>query len=243
MNPLITDNSLDTRSPIIVALDYNNEKDVLNFITQISPDLCKLKVGKELFTACGPKLVEKLVISGYDVFLDLKFHDIPNTVYNACKVATDLGVWMMNVHTSGGSKMLNMAREAVNSSNNSQYKPLLIGVTVLTSMDSDDLKEIGVNEPLEVHVNNLARLAFNAELDGVVCSAHEASSIKAHTSPSFLTVSPGIRLIDNIADDQTRIMTPKKAQENQVDYMVIGRPITKANNPYEVLTQIVNDIL
>ncbi len=240
MNPLMTDNSPTTHSPIIVALDYNNEKDVLNFITQIDPTLCRIKIGKELFTACGPKLVEKLVVSGYDVFLDLKFHDIPNTVYNACKMASELGVWMMNVHASGGSKMLHMAHEAINEST---HKPLLIGVTVLTSMDNTDLHEIGITDSLENHVVNLAKLAFACQLDGVVCSAHEAPAIKSNTSTEFLTVSPGIRLTHNLADDQTRIMTPKMAMQNQVDYMVIGRPITQATNPHEVLTNIINMII
>ncbi|MFN8769901.1 MAG: orotidine-5'-phosphate decarboxylase [Neisseriaceae bacterium] len=236
MNPLIIDTTINTHSPIIVALDYNNEHDVMNFVAKIDPSLCRLKVGKELFTSCGPKLVEKLVISGYDVFLDLKFHDIPNTVYKACKAASQLGIWMLNVHISGGSEMLKSAKQAIDESLN---KPLLIGVTVLTSHGQEVLHEIGIHDNLESHVVKLAKLAFNNQLDGVVCSALESKIIKANTADTFLTITPGIRLTTNKTDDQTRIVTPKQALvDHKVDYMVIGRPITQAEDPYTVLNEI-----
>ena len=219
-------------SPIIVALDYNNESDVMQFIAKLEPNLCKLKVGKELFTSCGPKLIEKLIVSGFDVFLDLKFHDIPNTVYKACKVATDLGVWMLNVHISGGQKMLEMARMAINEST---HKPLLIGVTVLTSMNQHDLQQVGINIDLQTHVKNLAKLAYTCGLDGVVCSAHEAQFIKNVTHQNFLTICPGIRLDNSPTDDQQRIMTVTQALNNHADFLVIGRPITQSINPYKTL--------
>ena len=245
MNPLMIDNSTETKSPIIVALDYNNEHDVLNFISKVSPSVCRLKVGKELFTACGPKIVEKLVLSGYDVFLDLKFHDIPNTVYNACKVASELGVWMLNVHCSGGKKMMS---DAVHAINDSTHKPLLIGVTILTSMSQDDFNEIGGHGELKTYVTNLAKLAHSSGLDGVVCSALEASIIKQNTANNFLTVTPGIRLQHNdkdvptMKDDQTRIMHPIDAIQNKADYLVIGRPITQAIDPYSTLLTIISEI-
>lgn len=235
MNPLVLDATTQQNSKIIVALDYNNEKDVINFISQINPLLCKLKVGKELFTACGPKLVEKLVISGFDVFLDLKFHDIPNTVYKACKVACNLGVWMLNVHASGGETMLKMAKQAVDESD---HKPLLIAVTVLTSMTEAELSVIGITNNLLTQVKLFAKLSNRCNLDGVVCSAHESLLVKETTHNSFLTVTPGIRLITDKTDDQTRIVTPQIARQNLVDYMVIGRPITQAIDPIEVLTNI-----
>jgi len=240
VNPLILDNILPKNSNIIVALDYDNERDVMSFVAKINPSLCKLKVGKELFTACGPKIIEKLIISGYDVFLDLKFHDIPNTVYKACKAAANLGVWMLNVHTSGGIKMMDMAKQAIDEAT---HKPLLIGVTVLTSMSKQYLQQIGVSCGLDEQVDHLAALAYKCGLDGVVCSALESIRIKEHTSANFLTVTPGIRLDTKNSDDQTRIVTPVEAMKNKVDYMVIGRPITQANNPYETLVEIYSSSL
>lgn len=239
MNPLVFDALPKYNSPIIVALDYDNEKDVMSLITKLSPDLCKLKVGKELFTACGPKLVEKLVISGYQVFLDLKFHDIPNTVYKACKVASNLGIWMLNVHASGGKEMLEMAKQGVK---DAWHQPLLIAVTTLTSMSQQNLTQIGIYNDINTHTIGLAKLAANANLDGVVCSAHEASLIKHNLAPEFLTISPGIRLTKEITDDQKRIMTPVEAIQKHVDYLVIGRPVTQAANPYLQLTNILLDL-
>ena len=239
MNPLILDTPSEFDSPVIVALDYTNEAEVMNLLKNLSPDLCKLKVGKELFTSCGPKLVEKLVVSGYKVFLDLKFHDIPNTVYKACKAAANLGVWMTNVHASGGSKMLEMAKQGVDEASNNT---LLIAVTVLTSMNQKDLYEIGVDENINTHILKLAELSYRSGLDGVVCSAHEAAQIKQLTTDSFITTCPGIRLSNEIADDQQRIMTPARAAASKADYLVIGRPITQATDPYQQLLRIVSDI-
>lgn len=239
MNPLIITNQNYNNSPIIISLDYDNEKQVMDLVNKLDPSLCKLKVGKELFTTCGPKLVENLVVSGYDVFLDLKFHDIPNTVYKACKAAANLGVWMVNVHASGGVNMLKMARQAIEEST---HKPLIIAVTVLTSMSEADLVQIGINTNINNQVINLAKLSYECGLDGVVCSAHEAQLIKNNTSNSFLTVTPGIRLADDDHHDQTRIMTPVAALNNMADYLVIGRSITQSPDPYSTLLQILSDI-
>ena len=239
MNPLLLDSITSYNSPIIVALDFDNEKDVMNLIKQLNPDLCKLKVGKELFTSVGPKIVEKLVVSGYKVFLDLKFHDIPNTTYNACKAAANLGVWMTNVHASGGQKMLEMAKKGIEESGTDT---LLIAVTVLTSMSQEELYQIGIKEDITTHITNLAKLTHQSGLDGVVCSGLEAQQIKTTTVDNFLTICPGIRLTLNKEDDQTRIMTPEIAINHKVDYMVIGRPITKAADPYLELTKILSRI-
>ena len=239
MNPLITTDQNNINSPIIVGLDFNNEKQVMDLVNKLHPSLCKLKVGKELFTTCGPKLVEKLVVSGYDVFLDLKFHDIPNTVYKACKAAANLGVWMVNVHASGGSNMLQIARQAIDESN---HKPRLIAVTVLTSMSETDLAQIGINSDINAQVLRLAKLSYDCGLDGVVCSAQEAKLIKDATSSQFLTVTPGIRLASDKSHDQVRIMTPVAALENLADYLVIGRSITNATDPHATLLQILADI-
>ncbi|HMT02897.1 MAG TPA: orotidine-5'-phosphate decarboxylase [Burkholderiales bacterium] len=238
MNPLIINNYNHFESPIIVALDFDNELEVTKFISQIEPNSCKLKIGKELFTTCGPKLVEKLVVSGFDIFLDLKYHDIPNTVYKACRAAANLGVWMLNVHASGGEEMLNRAKEAIIEA---KHKPLLIAVTLLTSMDHEQLKKVGVSVNLNDYILNLANLSYKCGLDGVVCSALDAPLIKNHLAKDFLVVSPGIR-INNLEDDQKRIMTPINAIKNGVDYLVIGRPITKAIKPNEVIQQILSEI-
>lgn len=239
MNPLMLNNSSHFDSPLIIALDFANENQVMQLVSKFDPTLCKLKVGKELFTACGPKLVEKLVISGYQVFLDLKFHDIPNTVYKACKTAANLGVWMLNVHASGGLKMLDLAKQGVIDSG---HKTLLIAVTTLTSMNATDLLQIGIQTDIHKHIINLAQLTHNAGLDGVVCSAQEASLIKQNTENNFLTITPGIRLIKEITDDQNKIMTPLEALNNKADYLVIGRPITQSTNPTETLYTIISDI-
>ena len=239
MNPLLLDTSSNYNSPIIIALDFDNKKEVLTLLSQLSPDLCKLKIGKELFTSAGPKLVEKLVVSGYKIFLDLKFHDIPNTTYKSCKAAANLGVWMTNVHASGGQKMLEMAKRGIDEAGTNT---ILIAVTTLTSMSQEELYQIGVKENITTHVTNLAKLSYNNGLDGVVCSAHEAKHIKTEITQEFATVCPGIRLTLDKTDDQTRIMTPELAISNQVDYMVIGRPITKASNPRQQLIEILSRI-
>ena len=226
-------------SNIVVALDYADPKAALKLTEQLDPAICKLKVGKELFTAAGPHLVEQLQARRFEVFLDLKFHDIPNTVGKACEAASRLGVWMLNVHASGGKAMMQAAREGVDKSGR---KPLLIAVTVLTSMTQENLTEIGIHTPLQQHALDLASLAHQAGLDGVVCSAHEASSIKEAISKQFITVTPGIRPASASLDDQSRVMTPTKALQMGADYLVIGRPITLAENPLLALQAIHQEI-
>lgn len=222
-------------SPVIVALDYANARDALAFVDKVSPERCRLKVGKELFTAEGPQLVRELVRRDFDVFLDLKFHDIPNTVAKACAAAADLGVWMINVHTLGGSKMLQAAREAVAGSAN---QPLLIGVTILTSMGFDDLHEVGLpGEPMD-NVERLAALAAQSGLDGVVCSPQEVSRLRQQLPENFQLVTPGIRPAGSAGGDQTRIMTPADAMTAGSSYLVIGRPITQADDPMQALSDI-----
>lgn len=225
----------DMQSKIIVALDFNDLEELKHFINTINPADCRVKVGKELFTAYGPTIVRELQLLGFEVFLDLKFHDIPNTVYKAIKVAASLGVWMVDVHASGGREMLKAAKRAID---DSQHKPLLIAVTVLTSLATDDLREIGYTREVGEQVLALARLSHACKLDGVVCSAHEAKLIKAEVAADFLTITPGIRLDDNSSNDQTRIMTPINAISNGADYLVIGRPVTMAKDPVATLHEI-----
>lgn len=220
---------------VIVALDYPTAETALAMASRLNPAQCRVKVGKELFTAAGPALVERLVGMGYGVFLDLKYHDIPNTVASACRVAAGLGVWMMNVHASGGSVMMRAAREEIE---NLPQRPLLIAVTVLTSMGADDLREIGCADAPAVMVERLAALAENSGMDGVVCSAQEATALRRSRGTSFRLVTPGIRLPDAAADDQKRVLTPQAAVAAGADYLVIGRPITKAQDPLKVLAQI-----
>jgi orotidine-5'-phosphate decarboxylase len=224
-----------TTSKIIVALDFNDLEQVLHFVEQIQPSECRLKVGKELFTAYGPQIVRELHARGFEVFLDLKFHDIPNTVYKAIRVAADLGVWMVNVHASGGREMLVKARQAIQ---DSQHKPLLIAVTILTSLSDAEVTEIGYSRSLTEQTLYLAQLSYACGIDGVVCSAHEAAAIKQVTNAKFLTVTPGIRLSADKTDDQTRIMTPVQAITSGADYLVIGRPITQAPEPAATLRAI-----
>ena len=225
----------NTESKIIVALDYPNANTVWQFIDQIEPSLCKLKVGKELFTHEGPDLVKQLVQRDYDVFLDLKFHDIPNTVANACIAAADLGVWMMNVHASGGRRMMEAASKALDKHS---VQPLLIAVTVLTSMEREDLMEIGVNVSPEEQVVRLAKLAQTSGLDGVVCSARETALLTTELGKEFCLVTPGIRPAGSDQGDQKRIMTPVDAIQAGSHYLVIGRPITQSDNPVEALMKI-----
>lgn len=226
-----------TDNKIIVALDYAAANAAQALASQLDPTLCKLKVGKELFTATGPKFVESLVAQGYDVFLDLKFHDIPNTVAKACLAAANLGVWMLNVHASGGIPMMETAREALDKANLAN-PPLLIGVTVLTSMDEATLHRIGIQRPLTEHVLSLASMAQQAGLHGVVCSAQEAALLKSTLGPAFCLVTPGIRPADASQDDQSRIVTPVEAMALGAHYLVIGRPITKAADPLSALNAI-----
>ncbi|MGQ5521938.1 orotidine-5'-phosphate decarboxylase [Chitinimonas sp. PSY-7] len=219
---------------ILVALDYHEVAPALAFADKVSPAFCRLKVGKELFTAAGPQLVEQLVGRGFDVFLDLKFHDIPNTVAQAVRSAARLGVWMVNVHASGGRAMMLAARDAID---NEAHKPLLIAVTVLTSMDAKELAELGLPEPA-VQVSLLARLAKDCRMDGVVCSAQEATILKQLCGPDFKLVTPGIRPAGSTAGDQSRIMTPEAATAAGADYLVIGRPITQSDDPIGTLKAI-----
>jgi orotidine-5'-phosphate decarboxylase len=224
-----------TGSRIIVALDFPEAKLALALVKRISPEQCKLKIGKELFTAAGPSLVETIVDRGFDVFLDLKFHDIPTTVARACIAAARLGVWMVNVHALGGGTMIAAARDALDAK---AHRPLLVAVTILTSMSEDDLREIGITASPDESASRLAGLARNNGADGIVCSAHEAASIRAQFGEEFLRVTPGIRLPENDADDQKRIMTPSRAVQNGSSYLVIGRPVTKADDPAAVLRRI-----
>lgn len=226
-------------SKIIIALDYSNAQQANKFVEKIEAGSCKLKVGKELFTAEGPVFVESLVSRGFDVFLDLKFHDIPNTVAKACAVAADLGVWMVNVHALGGRKMMQAARDALSEK---QSPPLLIAVTILTSMGSDDIKDIGLlGEPAD-NVYRLAALADEVGLDGVVCSPQEVEMLRAQCRDNFQLVTPGIRPLDSVVGDQKRIMTPAEAISAGSSYLVIGRPITQADDPMRALAQISSEI-
>lgn len=220
---------------IIVALDYADADSALKLVNQLDPALCRLKVGKELFTAAGPQFVEKLTRSNFGVFLDLKFHDIPNTVAKACSAASNLGVWMLNVHASGGLEMMQAAKQAVDSSDT---KPLLIAVTVLTSMNQETLNQIGIHTELSTHVLNLAKLTQQAGLDGVVCSALEAQMLRSNLGSEFCLVTPGIRPANASKDDQSRIVTPANALALGSSYLVVGRPITKADNPLAALEAI-----
>ena len=224
---------------IIVALDYPSAKNALALVERLEPTLCRLKVGKELFTAAGPVLVEQLIGRGFGIFLDLKFHDIPNTVAQACKVAADLGVWMVNVHALGGRKMLMAAREAID---NSGHQPELIAVTMLTSMAQDDLADIGISAKPAEMVLRLATLARDSGLDGVVCSAQEAALLRRECGREFCLVTPGIRPVFASHDDQSRIMTPQAAVQAGSSYLVIGRPITQATDPLQVLLDINQEI-
>ncbi len=221
---------------VIVALDYDNKDTALAFVDKLDPNLCKLKVGKEMFTLCGPDLVKILIAKGFDVFLDLKFHDIPNTVAKACKAAADLGVWMVNVHASGGLPMMQAAKEAIANSTNPQTK--LIAVTVLTSMDESQLADVVSGVTPEQQVLRLAALTEQAGLDGIVCSAQEASVLRERHNDDFLLVTPGIRPIGADAGDQKRVMTPPDAMKAGVSYLVMGRPITKADDPIAVLEAV-----
>ncbi len=222
-------------SPVLVALDYAAEAPALALAEQLDPALCRLKVGKELFTRCGPSLVEQLQGKGFEIFLDLKFHDIPNTVAGAVRSAAELGVWMVNVHASGGRRMMEAAVEALQPSG---HKPLLIAVTVLTSMSDGDLAELGYAESAEQRVMRLAALAESSGLDGVVCSALEAPVLREQSGAEFCLVTPGIRLAGDAAGDQRRVVTPAQALANGSDYLVIGRSITGAGDPLAALERV-----
>jgi orotidine-5'-phosphate decarboxylase len=225
-----------TTKPILVALDYDNKNHALQLIEKLDPNMCRLKVGKEMFTLFGPQLVKDIHDRGFDLFLDLKFHDIPNTVAKAVAAAAELGVWMTNVHASGGLAMMEAAKKALLPYGDKA--PMLIAVTVLTSMSDDDLKLLGINVPAFEHVQRLAKLTQQAGLDGVVCSAQEATALKSLLGNDFKLVTPGIRPVGSDAGDQHRVMTPPQAIVAGSDYLVIGRPITKAADPLAALQAI-----
>lgn len=230
--------STDTKY-VLVALDFDSADKAIDFAAKVSPEDCRLKVGKELFTKAGPDLIRSLHQMGFDVFLDLKFHDIPNTVAKALMAAADLGVWMVNVHASGGRRMLEAARAAIPVNTGG---PLLIAVTVLTSMDSEDLLSIGCGRSPEEQAILLASLAHNCGFEGVVCSAKEAAKLKGQFGNEFKLVTPGIRPKESDTGDQRRVMTPADAISVGSDYLVIGRPITQAEDPQKALQAILASI-
>jgi len=224
--------------PVIVALDFPNAETAMALAERLDPSLCRVKVGKELFTRSGPQLVRQLVAMGFDVFLDLKYHDIPNTVAGAVAAAADLGVWMVNVHASGGRAMMEAARKALPEDG----KTLLIAVTVLTSMGQKDLAEINVPVSPDEQVVALASLTRDSGLDGVVCSAKETTVLREKLGDDFLLVTPGIRPAGDSVNDQKRVMTPAQAIASGSNYLVIGRPVTQADDPTEKLRAIMAEI-
>ena len=228
-----------TNKPI-VALDYDDQAQALALVELLDPTMCRLKIGKEMFTLFGPDFVRLVQSKGFDVFLDLKFHDIPNTVAKAVKAAAELGVWMVNVHASGGKAMMQAAKKAL--APYGERAPQLIAVTVLTSMSSEELPLVGVNKSAQEQVINLARLTKDAGLDGVVCSAQEAEQLKSILGEGFKLITPGIRPAGADVGDQQRIMTPEKAIKVGADHLVIGRPITQAENPLQALKDIFESI-
>ena len=226
-------------SPIIVALDYADEASALGLVDRLDPSLCRLKVGKEMFTRLGPAFVAGLGARGFDCFLDLKFHDIPNTVARACAAAAELGVWMMNLHASGGRRKMEAAREALAAFHE---RPLLIGVTILTSLGPEDLTGIGFAGTPEENVRRLAALANASGLDGVVCSPREAAVLRADLGDDFLLVTPGVRPAGADVGDQRRVMTPADAMAAGASYLVVGRPVTGASDPLAALKAIVDSV-
>ena len=225
---------------VVVALDFPTASEALAFAGRVTPEQCRLKVGFELFTSAGPAVVEALVNKGFDVFLDLKYHDIPNTVAGACAAAARLGVWMINVHALGGRRMLVAARESLEKV---AHRPLLIGVTLLTSHSASDLGEIGLAADPAAQVARLARLVQESGLDGVVCSAQEAPHLRAEYGPEFCLVTPGIRPVGSARGDQERVMTPADAVRQGAHYLVIGRPITQVAEPLAMLAAINRELV
>ena len=225
-------------NPIIIALDYPNAKQANEFLQRIQEQSCKLKVGLELFIAEGPKFVEQLSAQGHEVFLDLKLHDIPNTVASACKSASNLGVWMMTLHAFGGANMMQAAYEVITSSSQSIK---LVAVSVLTSMDQQQLNGLGIQQTPGECVMTLAELAIAAKMDGMVCSAHEVKAIRDKWGAKPLLVTPGIRIQNDQAHDQSRVASPRQAHLLGANYIVVGRPITKSNDPILVMNQYLKD--
>ena len=224
-------------SPVIVALDLEHTL-AIDLAKKLDPENCRLKVGSQLFTSAGPKVIEELSMLGFEIFLDLKFHDIPNTVAQSVKAAANLGIWMLNVHASGGSIMMNEAKEATAEL---LEPPLIIGVTMLTSLSEEDVNEIGIQD-ISNQALSLASLAKKNSLDGVVCSVNDVRRIKELLGKDFIAVTPGIRSSDSLKDDQSRVSTARNAIENGSDYLVIGRPITQSDNPMKSLDSIIKEI-
>ncbi len=226
-------------SPIIVALDYPAPQPAFELLEKLDPQLCRVKVGKEMYTRMGPSFVEACMKRGFDVFLDLKFHDIPNTVAGACRAGADLGVWMMNVHASGGRRMMQAAREAVDKSSTQTF---LIAVTILTSLSEEELAEVGFSGSAADNVSRLAALAQSCGMHGVVCSPREAQQLRSDLGDEFLLVTPGVRPAGSDTADQRRVMTPQDAMSAGSNYLVIGRPITAAEDPLQALQQIADSL-
>ena len=222
---------------IIIPLDLDHSS-AINIAKKLNPDLCRLKVGSQLFTSSGPKIISELNDLKFDIFLDLKFYDIPNTVYESVKSAVDLGVWMVNVHASGGAKMLESAKKAIESVNSST---ILIAVTILTSFSKENMANLGISD-LDKHILNLGKLAYDCGLDGVVCASTDTQSIKKNFGKNFLTVTPGIRPAWSSLDDQSRVSTPAEALRNGSDFLVIGRPITGSKDPIKALERIYKEM-
>jgi len=227
----------ESDSKVIVALDYASAEQARQFVDNVTPDLCKLKIGKELFTAAGPDLVREFAGEGFEIFLDLKFHDIPNTVNKAVTAACELGIWMLNVHALGGKAMMSAAKEAV-LSYPADKRPLLIAVSILTSTSQQGLEELGIHKSVEQTVLDLSAMALESGLDGMVCSAREVELIRQHFGQQPLLVTPGIRPAGAKTDDQHRVMTPQLAMQVGASYLVIGRPVTQSAHPVETLKQI-----
>ncbi|WP_339847531.1 orotidine-5'-phosphate decarboxylase [uncultured Halopseudomonas sp.] len=227
-------------TPVIVALDFPEAAPAIAMADQLDPSKCRLKVGKELFTCSGPAIIEALHQRGFEVFLDLKFHDIPNTTASAVRAAAELGVWMVNVHASGGRRMMDACTEVLHSRGG--HRPLLIAVTVLTSLEQEDLQEVGVDIEPMVQVQRLGRLAQECGLDGLVCSARESRALRGALGDDLLLVTPGIRPAESSADDQKRIVTPAQAMANGSSFMVIGRPITRSPEPAQALDRILAEL-
>jgi len=225
--------------PVIVALDYKDSDSAMALVNQLNPNYCRVKIGKELFVRTGPQLLEQIRKLGFDIFLDLKFYDIPNTVAAACSAAADLDVWMVNVHASGGPKMMNAAKEALVSHQN---PPILIAVTVLTSFSEDEFSKLGYQRNSREQVLHLAQLAQQSGLAGVVCSPLEAEMLKQKLGRDFKLVTPGVRPLGTDKGDQQRVMTPSEALKAGSDYLVIGRPITAAENPLKALESIIDNL-
>jgi len=223
---------------IIIALDYSDINKALQLVLQLDPKIYRLKIGKKMFLYFGKKWIVQLHNLGFDVFLDLKFHDIPNTVFGAVKAAADLGVWMISVHTCGGSKMLQAAKKALQDFK--QHPPLLIGITILTSFTKNDLQEIGINHSMTDHILLLSHLAKKCGLNGVVCSGKQANHVKNLLGVNFQVITPAIRLINDLSNDQNQTITPQLIKKYKIDYIVVGRSITESKNPIKKLKNIVS---